>query len=324
MSPSVAHHLEKYALDASVATALIEILTAFPGGFNAPRDLHSRRTLIQDFLRQAPINDSVSRIDGHVENPIDGYLVPIRIYRPLNGLRSDGLLMTIHGGGMVMGSIEEDDGNASRLCAELGVTVVAVDYRLAPEHPFPTPVEDCFTVASWLLESRSDLDVDLSRSVVYGGSAGGGLAIATAMALRDRVGRNFGAIVAPYPMVDHRNSLPSTFKIIDMGVWDRQANIESWSWYLGSDPNELSVHPYASPLHAEDLSRLPHTFIDVGTADLFLDEDFLLANRMIEEGVQVEFHCYPGAYHACELFAPEAVLSQVIWRNRFEFMRKRL
>ena len=324
MSNSIARHLEKYALDESVASALIEILTAFPGGFNAPKDLANRRALIQDFLQQVPLNESVSRTDRQIANHLDGHPVPIRIYRPLSGLQSDGVLFAIHGGGMVMGSIAEDDANAARLCLELGVTVIAVDYRLAPEHPFPTPVEDCFSVASWILENGSLLEVDISQSIMYGGSAGGGLSIATAMALRDRVGRNFSALVAPYPMVDYRNSLPSTHKIIDMGVWDRQANLDSWQWYLGDAQGMTSVHPYASPLHADDLSRLPDTFIDVGTADLFLDEDFLLATRMIASGVPVEFHCYPGAYHACELFAPDAELSRAIWRNRFEFMRKRL
>jgi len=324
MSIPTESHLEKYALDAEVAAALNEILAAFPGGFNAPKELSDRRALIKAFLSQAPLNESVSRIDDQVNNPSDGHLVPIRIYRPLTGVHSDGVVLAIHGGGMVMGSIAEDDSNAARLSIELGVTVIAVDYRLAPEYPFPAPVEDCFTVASWILDHGSEIGVDLSRSIIYGGSAGGGLSIATSMALRDRLGRNFKAVVAPYPMVDHRNCLPSTQRIVDMGVWDRQANIESWAWYLGNAQESTAVHPYASPLHADDLSGLPDTFIDVGTADLFLDEDFLLASRLLESGVQVEFHCYPGAYHACELFAPDADLSQAIWRNRFDFMRKRL
>lgn len=315
--------IEKYALDKEVKAALVDVLKIYPGGFNAPKQLSDRRKLMSDYLRQFPLSDQVSRLDDFVDSKSDSYRIPIRIYRPVERLLTDGIIFSIHGGGMVMGSIADDDGNAARLCLELGITVLAIDYRLAPEHPFPTPVEDCFSVASWILENAREIGVDTSKSLIYGGSAGGGLAIATSMALRDRVSRNFSAVVTPYPMLDYRNSLPSTHRITDLGAWDRSANIDSWRWYLGEDqPQE--VHPYASPLHAKDLTGLPEFFIDVGDADLFIDEDIQMVARLIESGNSVEFHCYPGAYHACELFAPEAELSRSIWRARFEFMRKRI
>lgn len=316
--------LDKYRIDSEVGVALSEILKSYPGGFNAPQDLGDRRNLISGYLRQFPKSEDVSRLDDFIESHYDTYQIPIRIYRPVAGLRSNGIIFAIHGGGMVMGSIDDDDGNAARLTTEFGVTVIAVDYRLAPEHPFPIPVEDCYSVAAWILDHGRELGVDLDRSIIYGGSAGGGLAIATAMALRDRLSRNFNAVVTPYPMLDYRNELPSTHRILDLGAWDRQANIESWAWYLGEDFDPANVHPYASPLHAADLSSLPDIFIDVGDMDLFLDEDIAMVTRLIAAGTSVEFHCYPGAYHACELFAPEARLSQVMWRNRFEFMRRTL
>lgn len=316
--------LEKYRLDAEVKAVLTEVLTIYPGGFNAPPELEDRRNLISQYLRQFPLNDEVSRLDDFVESRYDSHRIPIRIYRPLAGLQSEGVILSIHGGGMVMGSITDDDGNAARLCTELKTTVIALDYRLAPENPFPIPVEDCFSVAAWILDNGREIGVDLSRSLIYGGSAGGGLAIATAMALRDRVGRNFSAIVAPYPMLDHRNSLPSTHRILDLGAWDRSANIDSWRWYLGENGGKSEVHPYAAPLHAKELQGLPDIFIDVGDADLFLDEDIEMVTRLIEAGNSVEFHCYPGAFHASELFAPEAELSKSIWRTRFYYMRKRL
>lgn len=315
--------IEKYSLDGEVKSALLEVLKIYPGGFNAPVELSERRALMSEYLQQFPINDQVSRLDDFVESRHDSYRIPIRIYRPLTGLRSEGVLFSIHGGGMVMGSIADDDGNAARLCLELGITVIAIDYRLAPEHPFPTPFEDCFSVASWILENGREIGVDNSKSLIYGGSAGGGLAIATAMALRDRLKENFTAVIAPYPMLDYRNSLPSTHRILDLGAWDRSANLDSWRWYLGED-HPVEVNPYASPLHAKDLAGLPDIFIDVGDADLFVDEDIQMVSRLIEAGNSVEFHCYPGAYHACELFAPEAELSKSIWRTRFDFMRKRV
>ena len=314
--------LDDYAIDDEVKLALAEILQSFPGGFNAPSTLSERREMISRYLRQFPANQDVARVDDFVPSQIDGHQIPIRIYRPIPGPSSDGIVYVIHGGGMVMGSIADDDGNASRLTTELGVTVIAIDYRLAPEFPFPTPVEDCYSVGRWILESNHGLEINLDHSIIYGGSAGGGLALATAMALRDRHGGNFSAVVAPYPMVDHRNQLPSTHRIIDLGAWDREANIESWAWYLGNQSSSLTVHPYASPLHAPDLSGLPKIFIDVGDMDLFLDEDIAMVTRLIAAGNAVEFHCYPGAYHACELFAPDARLSRAIWRNRFEFMSR--
>lgn len=316
--------IERYALDDEVKAALVEVLKLYPGGFNAPEKLADRRRLMSDYLQQFPLNDQVTRLDDVVESRYDDFRIPIRIYRPLTGIRSEGVIFSIHGGGMVMGSIADDDGNAARLCLELGITVIALDYRLAPEHPFPLPVEDCFSVASWILDNAREIGIDINKSLIYGGSAGGGLAIATAMALRDRSMRNFSAVIAPYPMLDHRNALPSTHRILDLGAWDRSANIDSWRWYLGEDHSSQEVHPYASPLHAKDLTGLPEIFIDVGDADLFVDEDIQMVARLIEAGNSVEFHCYPGAYHACELFAPEAELSKSIWRARFDFMRKRV
>jgi acetyl esterase/lipase len=226
---------------------------------------------------------------------------------------------------MVMGSIESDDANAVRLCLQFEVTVIAIEYRLAPEHPFPAAIDDCFDVALWIFSNSNKEGWDLTKSIAYGGSAGGGLAIATGMNLRDHAANNFATIVAPYPMVDHKNSLPSTHRITDLGVWDRKANEESWAWYLGANNSFLDreqIHPYAAPLHAENLAGLPPVFIDVGDCDLFLDENINLVARLIEAGVSVEFHCYPGAFHASELLSPEATLSQRIWNTRFDYVRR--
>lgn len=312
---------KKYPIDPEVGIALDAILDVYPGGFNAPKAVLDRRKLISGYLRGFPQLEGLSREDLTIQSSFDGSLIPLRIYRPHKGLISNGIVFSIHGGGMVTGSIEDDDGNASRLSLELGTTVIAVEYRLAPEFPFPAAFEDCYQVATWILNNSAMLGVDKSKSLIYGGSAGGGLAIATTLALRDRISENFSAVVAPYPMVDFRNNLPSTERIIDLGVWDRAANEESWQWYLGGIKKNEPVSPYASPLHAENFSKLPPFFLDVGDCDLFLDEVFQLAQRLIAAGTPTEFHCYPGAFHACELFAPEAALSRAIWRNRFDFMK---
>lgn len=318
--------LDRYTIDQELKTALAELLARFPGGFNAPNELAARRLLISGFLQEFPKSEEVTREDLLVDASTSDHKIPIRIYRPIEGLLSDGVIFTIHGGGMVMGGIIDDDANAVRLCREFGITVVAIDYRLAPEHPFPAGLDDCTDVARWIFAEGSEFGWNLSRSILFGGSAGGGLTIATAMSLRDRGERTFTAMVTPYPMVDYRNTLPSTRRIVDLGVWDRKANEESWSWYLNDRSAAFlpsgEIHPYASPLHAKDLSKLPPLLIDVGDADLFLDENLELVTRLISAGVSVEFHLYPGAFHASELFAPEARISDITWRNRFDFMRR--
>ena len=198
--------------------------------------------------------------------------------------------------------------------------VVSVEYRLAPEHPYPAPVEDCYAGLVWMARHASELRFDPERLAVYGGSAGGGLTIATSMLARDR---GFPALrfqMPIYPMIDDRNETPSSHEITDIGLWDRAGNIEAWKWYLGDGKPDQ----YAAPARAEDLTGLPPTFIDVGTVDLFRDEDITFAMRLMQAGVPTELHVNPGAYHAAEVFAPECELSGVIWARRIKALRRAL
>jgi acetyl esterase/lipase len=195
-----------------------------------------------------------------------------------------------------------------------------VEYRLAPEHPHPAPSEDCYAGLVWMARNAAELGFDPERLAVYGGSAGGGLTIAVVLLARDR---GFPAIrfqMPIYPMIDDTNETPSSHEITDIGIWDRAANIEAWQWYLGGGKPDQ----YAAPARAEDLSGLPPAFIDVGTVDLFRDEDIAFAARLMQAGVPVELHVNPGAYHASEAFAPQAVLSQRIWERRFDALRRAL
>jgi acetyl esterase/lipase len=123
-----------------------------------------------------------------------------------------------------------------------------------------------------------------------------------------------------YPMIDDTNTTTSSQEITDVGIWDRSGNIEAWAWYLGG--NEADA--YAAPARAEDLSGLPPAFIDVGTVDLFLDEDIAFVQRLIAAGVPTEFHIHPGAYHAAETFAADAALSRRIWALRIDALKRAL
>ena len=123
-----------------------------------------------------------------------------------------------------------------------------------------------------------------------------------------------------YPMIDDRNETPSSYEIMDVGIWDREGNVEAWQWYLGGH----LADGYAAPARAENLAGLPPTFIDVGELDLFRDEDIQFAARLIQAGVPTELHVYPGAYHASQVFAPEAALSQSILARRTEALLRAL
>ena len=198
--------------------------------------------------------------------------------------------------------------------------MISVEYRLAPENPHPAPVQDCYAGLVWMSENAETLGFDPQRLAVYGSSAGGGLTIATALMARDR-GTPAISFMAPiYPMIDDRNETPSSHEITDIGIWDRDGNLEAWDWYLGGKPADQ----YAAPARAEDLSGLPRTFIDVGELDLFRDEDITFAARLLQAGVPTELHVYPGAYHASEIFAPGSALSETIWSRRVEALRRAL
>jgi acetyl esterase/lipase len=219
-----------------------------------------------------------------------------------------------------MGSIAMNDDMCAAVADRLKILVASVEYRLAPEYPFPAPVEDCYAGLRWTAEHAAELGIDPDRLALYGGSAGGGLAIATAMIARDRGGPALRFLMPIYPMVDDRNETESSHEITDIGIWDRAANIEAWAWYLGGK----EADEYAAPARAEDLAGLPPAFIDVGTVDMFRDEDIAFAQRLMAAGVPTELHVHPGSYHAAETFAADAALSRRTWALRVDALRRAL
>ncbi len=300
-------------------TALLEFL---PGGFNAIPDIDARRATLYGMLeamtKDLPPNENVAKEDRMIPGPAGD--LAIRIYRPVNATGTLPGIYFIHGGGMVLGNLDSDDGVPTMLCEAIGAVIVSVDYRLAPEHPAPAAIDDCFAGLQWMAAHAADLGFDPARLAVYGGSAGGGLAIATALKARDNGGPAISFLMPIYPMIDDRNETPSSQEITEVGIWDRDGNIEAWAWYLGGKPADQ----YSAPARAEDLSGLPPTFIDVGDVDMFRDEDIAFADRLKAAGVPTEFHLYPGAYHASEIFAPTAALSGRIWVARLEALKAAL
>ena len=309
-------------IDPDVRGPLDQLLQLMPGGFNAVADIVERRAAALQLLAalDVPPNPNVVSADRAIPGPHGAPDITMRVYRPVDATGTLPGIYFIHGGGMVLGNMDGEDPVASMICERVDAIVVSVEYRLAPEHPYPAPVEDCYAGLAWMARNAAELGFDADRLAVYGGSAGGGLTIATSMLARDR---GFPALrfqMPIYPMIDDRNETPSSHEITDIGIWDRSANIESWRWYLG---NGKPDH-YAAPARAEDLAGLPATFIDVGTVDLFRDEDIAFATRLMQAGVPTELHVNPGAYHAAEMLAPESALSERIWTRRIEALRRAL
>ena len=310
-------------VDPELRPPLEELVEMFPDGLYAIEDLAERRRidamLVAELLEAAKAAQTCTTEDLLVPGPVGSADVPVRVYRPREPRSGSPAVLFIHGGGMYLGDLDYEHAAAVKICEELDVLVVSTGYRKAPEHPHPAQVEDCYAALRWMTDNAAALDVDAGRLAVFGGSAGGNLALAIALKARDLGGPALCHVMSLYPMVDHRNCAPSTHEGAAVWPWDRRANIEAWEWFLGGQEPD----GYAAPLHA-DLAGLPPTFIDVGTADLFRDEDIALAQRLLAAGVPTELHVHPGVYHAAEHFAPDADVARHMWAVRFRALRKAL
>jgi len=312
-------------LDPELA-AVLRMLPA-EGGIDLEDVAAARVGMEQMFAAlRADLHDSpnVVKADRTVPGPDGAPDVPVRVYWPVERATALPCLVWIHGGGMVLGTMAMDDVPMQRVVETVGCVAVSVEYRLAPEHPFPAPLEDCYAAFKWTHAHAAELGIDPSRIAVGGGSAGGGLAAGLVLLARDRgeVPVAFQWLI--YPMLDDRNQTPASHAITDVRVWNRRSNLLGWRAYLGTEPGSAGVSPYAAPARATDLSKLPPAFIPVGSQDLFVDEAADYALRLARAGVPVELHVYPGAFHGSELFAPAAALSQRMLADRHQALKRAL
>ena len=307
--------------DPDVAAALVAINGSLPSSITP--DLIGRLREVTE----AGHTLSLEEIRKHVhadELTVPGVArdaeVPLLVMRPHGSdpaVRLPGLYF-IHGGGMVAGTNRTGVDWALGWMAEIPMVVVSVDYRLAPEHPHPAPVEDCYSGLEWVAGHVGELGIDPHRLV----SAGGGLAAAIALLARDRGGPAVRGQMLICPMIDDRAITPSSTELVGEGVGDSISNATGWSALLGAAASGPDVSPYAAPARATDLSDLPTAFVEAGAVETFRDESVDYASRIWQAGGQAELHIWPGGCHGFDEVVPEAPLAREARAARLNWLRR--
>ncbi len=290
----------------------LAVLEAIPADLLDLSDVAAARARWAGHMAQAPapeIDDSIEITDHHTLTG-DGHRLLVRVYRRRQRRPDSPALYSIHGGGMVMGNVDMNDARCAAIAQHLDIVVASVDYRLAPEFPYPTPLEDCYRGLLWLFEQAGAFGLNPDRIAVGGGSAGGGLAAGLALLARDRKEVSPCFQLLTFPMLDDRNQTPSSHMVDDPRIWSRSANIAGWSAYLEGRNGTDDVPAYAAPARATDLAGLPPAIITVGSLDIFVDEDIAYAQALLGAGVRCELHVYPGAFHGSNFSVPNSDISQ--------------
>ncbi|MEP6478903.1 MAG: alpha/beta hydrolase [Rhodoglobus sp.] len=251
-----------------------------------------------------------------VPGPEGAPQVSLRVFQPANLTAPAPALFWVHGGGLVIGSPEQDDRTNIAFARELGITVVAVRYRLAPNNKAPAAVEDAYAGLLGLVAHAAELQVDVDRIAIGGASAGGGIAAALALLAHDRgeVTPAFQLLV--YPMLDDRTTHRTDIGARDVRAWNPKSNRFGWRSYLGDAVGGADVSPYAAAARREDLTGLPPAWVGVGTLDLFHDEDLEYARRLNAADVPCELFVVPGAFHGFDALYPKAPITATFWREQ--------
>ena len=249
------------------------------------------------------------RVDGVKRRIVRERGLKLRVYVPDNP--SGAGLLWIHGGGLVLGAAAMDDVLCGETARQTGVTIVSVDYRLAPRHPYPAAIDDAHAAWLWMQRRLDELGLDADRIAIGGQSAGGGLAAS----LVQRVHDEGGTIAAQWlfcPMLDDRTAADRARDGVDHFVWSNRSNLVGWSSYLGSAIGSATLPPYAAAARRVDLSGLPPTWMYTSDIELFHDEDLAYAQRLESAGVDTTLEIVSGAPHGFEAWAADSVLARDI------------
>jgi acetyl esterase len=277
------------------------------------RDLPTARALMESLKVAMPPfvqPENVELETRTVPGPSGAPDVPVLIFSPVWRGEDRPALVYMHGGGFVLGDADGDKELPALLAAEVGAVVVSVDYRLAPEYPFPAAVEDCYAALTWLAGHADQFGIDKARIGIGGVSAGGGLAAGAALMARDQGGPALCFQFLDVPELDDRLETPSMRAFVDTPLWNRPNAVESWRHYLGERTSADEVSPYAAPARAIDLAGLPPAYLTVCEFDPLRDEGIAYAQSLVQHGVPTELHLYPGAFHGSGGLVPTAELSR--------------
>jgi acetyl esterase/lipase len=256
------------------------------------------RASFDELLQTAPppLSETVERRDHVVST--DPH-VTVRVHRPASLSAPAPCLYSIHGGGYVIGTNLMDDAVLDEYCNDFGCVGVSVEYRLAPETPYPGPLEDCYAGLMWTFAHGDELGIDAARTGIMGVSAGGGLAAALALLVRDRGEARIAFQLLQCPMIDDRQTSVSS-RADGLLVWSREANTFGWQSYLAGHYGHDDVPAYAAAARADDLTRLPPTMVITGGADGFRDENIDYAVRLAQAGVFTDLCVIAGAPHGLQ------------------------
>ncbi|MCP3368186.1 alpha/beta hydrolase [Bradyrhizobium cajani] len=248
---------------------------------------------------------------------------PMRIYQPQER-KSEAALLWIHGGGFVLGNAALDDRFCAFTAQALGIVVVSVDYRLAPENPFPVPLDDCHAAWTWMQENAASLGIDPKRIAIGGQSAGGALAASLVQRVHDEGGNKAAAQWLFCPMLDDRTATRQELDAMKHWVWTSRSNATGWRLYLSKPPGSAAFPPYAVPARREDLRGLPPAWIGVGDIDLLHNESRNFAGRLQASGTDTRFVSVQGAPHGFESWAFDTKMAQEFIADAQRWLRQAL
>lgn len=266
-------------------------------------DVKEVRRMAQEYNDNPPLpmpprdtDPDITELNTTIPSPDGGPDIPIRLYKPKGRSAPGPAFVNFHGGGFIMGDLETEHANCMAMTRQAGCVSIGVDYRLAPEHPFPAGFLDCYHAYLWVVKNAVTLQIDPTRIIIGGASAGGCLTAAVALKLRDEDQQAPLYQMLYYPVTDDRCDSVSMQNGDDCYVWTTQNSRDMWDHYIGTDRSDVSL--YAAPARANDFSNLPPAFIMTCEHDPLRDEAIRYAMDLMNAGTPVELHNYPGTTHS--------------------------
>jgi acetyl esterase/lipase len=294
---------------------------------NFPKIIYSKKNVWLINFLAGLVPASKPPQDVSIENVFiagkqDKQKIRLRIYKPKSINEAMPVLLWMHGGGYILGHPKQDDVSCIQYAREAGITVVSVDYRLAPKHPFPAGLEDCYSALKWIVSNAQQLGIDNQRIAVGGGSAGAGLAASLAQYAHDQNEIKIIFQLLVYPMLDDRTVLRTEIDDSNNITWNQKSNQFGWESYLGKKCGDEDMPEYSVPARRKNLSGLPTAWIGVGTLDMFYDEDMAYAQRLKQAGVQCEAYVVSGAFHGFDVFDSQIPIVQEFRKSQITALKK--